>query len=282
MKRFRTPALAALALALTWTSAETAQASVTVKKPFQQSYPLSAGGELSVENTNGGITVEAWDRAEVRVEAVKQVKAATSEKAEELMKQIKIDVRQSAGSVRIETKLPRSGSGLLDWLTGNEASFSVTYKIQAPRDVAATLVSTNGGLRLTGTRGRANLETVNGGVTVERTEGDVEVETTNGAITVIEAEGAFQGSTTNGGITAQLTRVDGDISLLTTNGAVTLRVPRDLRANLDVATTNGGIHSDLEVAGGEKSRKRLSGEINGGGGLLKIRTTNGGVRISAE
>jgi DUF4097 and DUF4098 domain-containing protein YvlB len=281
MNRFRTPVLAALALIA---CTAVAQASVTVEKPFQQSYPLKSGGELIVSNTNGGITVEAWDRAEVSVNAVTKIKAPSSEKAEEIAKQIKIDVRQSAGSVRIETKLPRSGvgGGFLDWLTGNDASASVTYKIKAPRDVVAKLESTNGGLRLVGTRGRANLETVNGGVTVEHTEGDVQVETVNGGITVIEAAGALEGSTTNGGITAQLTRVDGDINLETTNGSVVLKVPRDLRANLDVATSNGGIHSDLEVAGGGKGRKHLTGEVNGGGGLLKVRTTNGGVRIEAE
>lgn len=280
MNRFRIPVLAALAL-IACTAA--AQASVTVEKPFQQSYPLKAGGTLEVSNTNGGITVEAWDRAEVRVDAVKKIKASSSEKAEEIAKQIKIDVRQSADSLRIETILPRgSGGGFMDWLTGSEWNASVTYKIKAPRDVVAKLDNTNGGLRLVGTRGRAELETVNGGVTVERTEGNVRVETTNGGITVIEAAGALNGSTTNGGITAHLNRVDGDINLETTNGSVTLKVPRDLRANLDVSTWNGGIHSDLEVEGGEKSRRHLSGEINGGGGLLKIETTNGGVRIEAE
>ena len=276
MIRFLTPVLAALAL----TTA--AQAAVTIEKPFHQSYPLKSGGTLEVENTNGGVTVEAWDRAEVQVDAVKKIKAASNEKAEEIAKQIKIDVQQSAGRIHIETQMPKSGTGIMDWLTGNEANANVTYKIKAPRDVVAKLVSTNGGLRLVGTRGRADLETVNGGVTVERTEGEVRVETTNGGITVINAAGALEGSTTNGGITAQLDRVDGDINLETTNGAVTLKVPRDLRANLDVATSNGGIHSDLDVAGGEKGRKHLSGEINGGGGLVKIRTTNGGVRIEAE
>ncbi|MES1242056.1 MAG: DUF4097 family beta strand repeat-containing protein [Acidobacteriota bacterium] len=278
MNRFRTPVLAALAL-IACTAA--AQASITVEKPFQQSYPLKSGGTLEVSNTNGGITVEAWDRAEVRVEAVKKIKAESSQKAEEIAKQVKIDVRQSAGSVRIETILPHSG-GFLDWLTGNNASVSVTYRIKAPRDVVAKLDNTNGGLRLVGTRGRAELETVNGGVTVERTEGAVQVETTNGSITVIQAAGALDGSTTNGSITAQLSRVDGDITLETTNGSVSLKVPQDLRADLDVSTWNGGIHSDLDVQGGEKSRKHLSGEVNGGGGLLKVHTTNGGVRIEAE
>jgi DUF4097 and DUF4098 domain-containing protein YvlB len=281
MNRFRTPVLAALATVAMTACTAVAQASVTVEKPFQQSYPLKAGGTLEVSNTNGGITVEAWDRAEVRVDAVKKIKAESSAKAEEVAKQIKIDIRQSAGSLRIETILPKS-SGFLDWLTGNNASASVTYKIKAPRDVVAKLDNTNGGLRLVGTRGRAELETVNGGVTVERTEGNVRVETTNGGITVVNAAGALDGSTTNGGITAHLNRVDGDINLETTNGSVTLKVPRDLRANLDVSTWNGGIHSDLEVEGGEKTRRHLSGEVNGGGGLLKVETTNGGVRIEAE
>jgi DUF4097 and DUF4098 domain-containing protein YvlB len=277
--RFRTPVLAALALVLTWTSAE---ASVTVKQPFQQSYPLKPGGSLEVRNTNGGITVTAWDRNEVRVDAVKEVRAPSTQQAEELAKQIRIDVQQTAGRVRIVTRLPRDKNGLLDWLTGNSASFNVTYKIQAPRDLAAKLVSTNGGLKLAGTRGRADLETVNGGVTVERVEGEIHLESTNGALNVIEPSGTLEGSTTNGGITAHLTQVDGDISLATTNGGVTLKVARDIRASLDVAAANGGIHSDLDVQGGEQGRKRLVGEVNGGGSRLKIRTTNGGVRIAAE
>jgi DUF4097 and DUF4098 domain-containing protein YvlB len=167
MTRFKTPVLAVLAVlgSMAWTSAH---AAVTVEKPFQQTYPLKSGGTLQVSNTNGGITVEAWDRAEVRVDAVKKIRAASAEKAEEIAKQITIDVRHDAGSVRIETKLPHSGigGGFLDWLTGNDSSASVTYKIKAPRDVVAKLESTNGGLRLAGTRGRAELETVNGGVTV--------------------------------------------------------------------------------------------------------------------
>ncbi len=289
MKIFRS--LAAMALATTCMTvavtaatvgAESAEASVTVKKPFQQSYPLKAGGTLEVSNTNGGITVEAWDRPEVRVDAVKQIKAQSSARAEELAKQIHIDVQQAAGSLRIETKLPKSGDGFLSWLSGNEASFSVTYTIHAPRDVVAKLVNRNGGLRLVGTQGRADLETVNGGITVERTKGAIEVETTNGSVNVVNAEGSLEGGTTNGSITAQLSQVDGDISLATTNGSVKLTVPASLRANFDVATSNGSIQSDLAVQGGQSTRKRLSGEANGGGGLLKVRTTNGSVRISSK
>jgi hypothetical protein len=38
---------------------------------FEQSYPLNPNGRVSVSNINGSITVEAWDRNEIRLEAVK-------------------------------------------------------------------------------------------------------------------------------------------------------------------------------------------------------------------
>src|SRR5215217_6847861 len=38
---------------------------------FEQSYALSKNGNVSVSNVNGSILVEAWDRDEVRLEAIK-------------------------------------------------------------------------------------------------------------------------------------------------------------------------------------------------------------------
>lgn len=280
MNQRRLSILAILTLALAWTSP--ARASETVKETFQKSYPLQAGGELSVDSRNGGITVEGWDRNEVQVVAIKQVRAESAERAREVLKKIKIDVQPSAGAVRIATRLPKEGDGFFDWLSGSNVNMSVTYKIKAPRQLAADLESTNGGVRLVGTRGRADLSTTNGGVSVEDVEGSLRLRSTNGGLTVVKASGTLDGVTTNGGIIAKLAEVDGDISLRTTNGGVTLRLPENLRATVDIATSNGGIHSDLAVEGGEKTRRSLTGDINGGGGKLFVRSTNGGVRIVAE
>jgi DUF4097 and DUF4098 domain-containing protein YvlB len=273
------PALAVLALA--WTSS--AQAAETVKETFQKTYPLQAGGELRVENANGGITVEAWDRNEVQVEAIKQVRAESAEKAREAMKALRIEVKPSAGALQILTKYPKNeGDGFFDWLSGNSVNMGVTYKIKAPRELVSNLQSTNGGVRLVGTRGRADLSTTNGGVSVEDVEGNIRLRSTNGGLSVVNAAGTLDGVTTNGGISAQLNEVDGDLTLQTTNGSVTLKLPENLRASVDIATSNGGIHSDLEVEGGRKTKRSLTGDINGGGGKLHVRSTNGGVRILTE
>ena len=44
---------------------------VTNRQTFEHSYPLAPGGSFLLENVNGSVQVEGWDRDEVEVEAVK-------------------------------------------------------------------------------------------------------------------------------------------------------------------------------------------------------------------
>ncbi len=47
-----------------------AQTRPELTEEFHQSYPLTAGGRVSLSNLNGKVRVTAWDRNEVRVDAV--------------------------------------------------------------------------------------------------------------------------------------------------------------------------------------------------------------------
>ena len=262
--------------------AAAAAEAVTLKEPFNRTVPLRSGSELSLRNVNGGVTVEIWNRDEVRIEAEKRVKAGSSERARQVMEQVKVIVTQSAEGVRIETKIPRRGDGFFDWIFGNEVNVGVTYRLRVPRRAALDLASVNGGLKVTGTHGRVRLETTNGGITVADVEGDLELATVNGGIDVVRSAGALRASTTNGSIDAELTDLpaDSDLRFETTNGRVSLRLPRDARLSVDAATTNGRVQSDFAVDGGQTGKRSLRGDINGGGGRLYIRTTNGGVEIA--
>ena len=68
------------------------------REVFEQSYPLSANGRVSVSNINGSITVEAWDRNEVKLEATKI--AETKEALAEV--ELKIDSRADSFSVETD------------------------------------------------------------------------------------------------------------------------------------------------------------------------------------
>src|SRR5262245_60175601 len=57
---------------------------------WTRSYPLSAGGEIHIGNTNGRIEVEAVEGSTVEVRAERIAKAATDDGARELLPRITI------------------------------------------------------------------------------------------------------------------------------------------------------------------------------------------------
>ena len=70
-KRITLTALSALVVLLTAASTVMTQQGELLREEFHQTYPLSAGGRISLENINGAVRVTAWDRNEVKVDAVK-------------------------------------------------------------------------------------------------------------------------------------------------------------------------------------------------------------------
>ena len=255
----------------------------TLTEKLDRTVPLQAGSQVRLSNVNGAVTLEAWDRNEVRIEAEKKVKSGDADVARKYMSQLKINITQEAGGLRIDTQYPRrQGGGFFDWMFGKDVNASVTYRLHVPRRAALQIVSVNGGVSVTGTRGRANLETTNGGITVKDVQGNMTLETVNGGIDVIRSAGALKAGSVNGGIDAELSDLpDGsEIRLTSTTGGIHLRLPRDARLSIDAGTTNGRVHSDLSIEGGQPGKRSLKGDLNGGGGQLYVRTTNGGIEIN--
>ncbi|MEA2602256.1 MAG: hypothetical protein QOF89_3248 [Acidobacteriota bacterium] len=253
----------------------------TLKENFDKTIPLKPGSQVTLRNINGGVTFEAWDRDEVRIEAEKKVKAGSDEAVRKAMSQVRIEVTPGAGGLRIETKVPKNGDGLFAWLFNNQVNINVNYRIHVPRRAAVDAETVNGGVNLTGTRGKVRVETTNGGIDIKDVQGDVDAGSTNGGISATRIAGAVKAGTTNGGIDADLLDVpDGsNLQLETTNGGISVRLPRDARLSVDASTTNGRVDSDFEVEGAPKGKRSLKGDINGGGGRLELSTTNGNIDI---
>ncbi len=261
----------------------TAQGATLLKERFEQTVPLRPGSEVRLSNANGGVTLEAWDRPEVRIEAEKEVRAGSDAAARKLMSQIRIEVANAPSGVRIDTRIPRheDGGGFLAALfNGGGVSVGVTYTVHVPRHVALDILDSNGGIQVAGTLGKAHLKTSNGNLTVREVSGDLSLETSNGGIGVTRSAGSLDAKTTNGAIDAELMHLaGGGLSLESTNGGVSVRLPKDARFALDAATSNGGVRSDFPVQGGQTGKRSLKGEVNGGGSRLFIRTSNGGINV---
>jgi DUF4097 and DUF4098 domain-containing protein YvlB len=141
----------------------------------------------------------------------------------------------------------------------------VTYEVTVPRSMSLDLENTNGAIEVADVRGSHKLYTTNGHIELARCAGDVAAETTNG------------------GIKAELLDVTPGkrVSLETTNGRISLAAPPTLAAELDAATTNGSVDTDLPVTTTRTGKHSLRGMINGGGPSLRLRTTNGSIEIRA-
>jgi hypothetical protein len=264
-------------------AARPAVAAETFKEQFDHTYPLSSGGSFTLKDVNGAVSVTAWDRNEVHVVAEKRVKAGSAEEGRRRLAALRIDATAQPGAVRVDTRFPHQ-SGLFGWLSG-EGGASVNYRIEVPRSVRVDVETVNGAVAVAGTAGDLKAETTNGAVDVKEVRGKIHLESTNGAISAVGAAGSVQADTTNGGIDVELTdvrRADA-MRFSTTNGSVTLKVPHGIQASIVANTTNGRVETDLPVAlRGKASKRRLDGDVNGGGGRLELSTTNGGIHIVGQ
>src|SRR5688500_11349102 len=218
--------LAALALAAP-ASLKAQQSRPELTEEFHQTYPLAAGGRVSLQNINGSVKVVAWDRDEVKVDAVKR--AHTPERLREA--QIKVDA--SAGRVRIETEYPDSN---LRWSNRDgerhENPASVEYTLTVPRAAAIDEISL-----------------VNGGLTLEGLAGPVEASSVNGRVTATGLSGTVQLSVVNGRLEATLDSLGdaGRVQLSAVNGPLVVTLPSDANALLQADTVHGRVTNDFNL-----------------------------------
>jgi DUF4097 and DUF4098 domain-containing protein YvlB len=241
----RAAALFVFLLVVIW-----AAPSYAISKDFNQSYPLQPGGSFELQNVNGGVEVQGWDRDEVEVHAVKTAKSRESD-----LERVTIEVEARPDAVSVATHYPQNEG----------VEVAVEFTVHVPHSAHVEHVGTvNGTLRITGLEIVEDLHTVNGNIEVFEAGGNIHVHTTNGNVRLELAH--LQGQH---GATAE-----------TTNGSLVVAVPSDAQADLEARCLNGNFHSDLPIALESSQRPReVHGKLGGGGAPLHLRTVNGGIRI---
>ena len=216
----------------------------------------AAGAVMSVDAApNGGIQVEGSHRGDILIRARVVGTARTQEEARAIVGRVQV----VATADRVSADGPR---GL-----GQREGWHVSYRLAVPTTTPLALRTTNGGITVDGVDSHAELTTVNGGIKLSRMAGDVEGHTTNGGIDVDLDGSTWQGT---------------GLDVQTTNGGVRLRIPEGYSAHLETGTTNGSVNVDYPVTVQGRIGRTFSTDIGGGGPTLRVRTSNGGVRISRK
>lgn len=236
--------------------------SADVTEELNFSYPINAGGRISVDNINGDVTVIGGNGSTVEIVAFK--KAGN----QDYLDGIEIIIDHSPNSIRIETDHPdRSGVG--NWFKRGESSGSVTYTLRVPADVTLdTIESVNGDVEISGVTGLVKASTVNGDVSASDLVGNASIDTVNGTVE------------------ATFARFDGTqkADCETVNGRLFINLPTDADARVSAETINGGIDGSdfgLHTNKGFVGRD-LDGAIGSGSARLDLNTVNGAIKIRSQ
>ncbi len=227
-----------------------------ISKDFDQSYPLQPGGTFELQNVNGTVEVDGWDRDAVEVHAVKTAKVKESD-----LERVSIEVDAKPRAISVVTRYPQNEG----------VEVEVEYVIHVPHGARVEHLGTvNGTLRVAGVESIEDLRTVNGNIEVYEGGGATHAHTTNGNVHLELAHFAAAGA-----------RGDkGEATAETTNGSLLLAVPSDTQAEVEARCMNGNFSSELPLSLETSLRPReIRGKIGRGGTPIHLHTVNGGIRV---
>jgi hypothetical protein len=215
-----------------------------------RTFPMSPNGTFDLDNVNGAVRIEGWDKNEIEVQALKSTPEEPS-----LLDLVAIEIDMTPSGVSVTTRYPQEEG----------VEVAVDYVIHLPRHAQLMHVNTiNGTLRVFSLDSLGELHTVNGNIEVYESGGSLHAHTTNGNI---YAE--WKGTADQRGASAE-----------TTNGSVELAIPGNLPASLEARCMNGSFFSELPmVMTGAAQPRTIRGVLGHGGAPIYLATMNGTIRV---
>ena len=217
---------------------------------FRHIYALHRDARLSIENLYGNVTITAWDRDAVLVEAIKH---STDPRH---LDDARIVVEPTADSLSIHTQYAGSDA---------ENPTSVEYRITVPRRIHLE-----------------NVRLTNGQLSLDGLAGPIKASAVNGDIHALKLGGQADLSTINGRVDANFNRTSpaNSISLSSINGAIALSIPSGSDASLEAQNRSGGIASDMGRPAHTDAGHHLI--VRGSGPRIRLHNVNGGISIRSS
>lgn len=294
-------------------------AQARIDRVVEKKFAVTGAGKLRVETQGGEIRVMPTTESVVRVTAKQKIRAETEAEADELLQKLELTMEQDGNDIRVVSKYDRKPPG---FRFGSWPPVQVDVVVLVPMNYATNLSTSGGGITVGDLIGKAELRTSGGSIKVGKMGGTVDARTSGGGITVEEAGGSVTLRTSGGNITvgrvagrADLSTSGGSIkvdsvlnalqahtsggsirakisgplqeecALSTSGGSVRVTVDKLAAFRLDASASGGGVDADgltLTLDKSSRDRGRLAGVVNGGGKLLKLRSSGGGIEVRAN
>ncbi len=256
-------------------------------------FTVPQGTRLHVETQGGDITIRAWDRNQVRVQAAHS-------------RRTHIDIQITGAVVALEAEADRGPANMVDYtitvpawmslgLEGMYAAIDVTgvrgaitaetlegdITVKGPAE-SVKLESVQGRIVAQGIRGSTTLTTVSESIEATDIQGDLLAQSVSGNVAlrrivsrVVEAE------TVSGEIILDGRIVDGGrYSLLSHSGGVVLTIPEGANATIATATGSGEVRASFQLPASERpSRRRQTYRLGSGSATVELESFSGSILL---
>jgi len=254
---------------------------------------VSQGTRLRIENQGGDITVHAWDKNQVRIQASHN-------------RRTHVSVRLSGAVLSLEAGADRGPANMVDyeltvpaWMPLKLGGMFATVSIdgsRAPIEVetlegditvqggaeTVKLSSVQGRIAVSGVRGRLELNSVSEDVEASDIQGDIVAETVSGDLILrnINAK-SVEIESVSGELYFDGKVMDaGHYSLLTHSGEIYFSIAEGSNAVVSTAIGSGEVNASFPLPASERpSRRRQTFRLGSGSATIELETFSGDINL---
>jgi Putative adhesin len=293
-------------------------ASAKVERVVDKTFQVQPGVHLKVGSMVGEIRVESSADNVVRVIAKEHIRASSDADADLLLQKLDLVIESTGSGIVATAKyeddhsfhfgdwppvvvdfvvtVPQTASVDLGTSGGDISIGDIAGPVKARTSGGAVRMgkiasdidaSTSGGdVALDSGGGKVYLSTSGGDIKVGRVLGTADLRTSGGTIRIDGVSGQLYADTSGGNVRATFDGpLKGDCTLATSGGEVKATVDRNIGFHLSASTSGGDVSADgltITIEHGGVGKSSLSGDVNGGGPLLKLRSSGGDITVATQ
>ncbi|MCB1553217.1 MAG: DUF4097 family beta strand repeat protein [Xanthomonadales bacterium] len=243
-------------------------------KPIDEVRPISATGEVRIDNQQGSIRVIGSDRTDVRISG------SLGEGVEEL------EIDGDSGKLRIDVDYPDGGSWS-SWFGGQGRVEDTDLVIEVPRTVKLRIDSISATVDVEEVFGASiSVDSISGSVTVRGGAEEIDVDSVSGSVDVRSTAAArFDIESVSGDVEIEATGQAERVNVETVSGSARVSGPPALRT-LQASTVSGRLDLEAGIAsGGSFQLEAMSGDVHltvpaATSATLRVESFSGNIRSS--
>ncbi len=231
-------------------------------KEIDKTFPLQKNGVVEIDNYKGSITVQTWDKSEVKVH-VKIEPDGWGRDEEKKVEATEIIFSESNDKVSMKTEYQKK---FFNFWGNNGSNPFAHYTISMPATA------------------RLEIDDYKSDIEVKELKSDIVIETYKGNVNITGLEGSIDLETYKGDVQINFKALTDDCKFDTYKGKIELTLPADSKFSVDADLgKKGDFDSEFDVNENRTKRNRdddyVRGDINGGGSYIEFSTYKGDLRL---